>query len=284
MRSRKRVAHDHAHPGARAPLLAGMAQPAQHHRECREAEIRLGLAAARREEEQVDGLAVRIARVGEAGEVQQDERELEGAPARRFDARAACCSARATARFATRKASRASASSASTSMPRSIRSAATPARRRSSSAVSRRVSVKRRESSRCDFDPVAVLAPRADASAACGGGAIRRAPRGASIESSTPATSAVAVFSTSALGNPGGAEHAARAVGDLPIGRDAVASRVLGRVGVVEVGDLLVPVLGPRAAQVRPGDEWLVAPDLDLRLEGVGEVGLVLLWRDGDGG
>ena len=54
-----------------------------------------------------------------------------------------------------------------------------------------------------------------------------------------------------------------------------MAGRVLGRVGVVEVGDLLVPVLGARAAQVRPRHERLLAAHLELRLEGVGEVGLV---------
>ena len=81
----QRVAHDHAHAGAREPLLAGMAQPAQHHRERREAQVRLGLAAAGREEEQVHRLAVWVARVGEAGQVEQDEGELEGAPARLLD-------------------------------------------------------------------------------------------------------------------------------------------------------------------------------------------------------
>ena len=54
----QRVAHDHADAGARAALLAGMAQPAQHDRERGEAEVGLGLAAAGREEQQVDDLAV----------------------------------------------------------------------------------------------------------------------------------------------------------------------------------------------------------------------------------
>ena len=65
----QRVAHDHAHPGAREPLLARVAQPAQHHREGREAEVGLGLAAAGREEEQVHRLAVadRAGRRGPGG-------------------------------------------------------------------------------------------------------------------------------------------------------------------------------------------------------------------------
>ena len=60
-----------------------VAQPAQHHREGREAEVRLRLAAAGGEEEQVHGLAVGVVRVGEAGNVQQEEGELEGTPAGR---------------------------------------------------------------------------------------------------------------------------------------------------------------------------------------------------------
>ena len=43
----------------------------------------LRLSAAGREEEQIDGLAVRMERVREARKIQQDERELEGAPSRR---------------------------------------------------------------------------------------------------------------------------------------------------------------------------------------------------------
>ena len=39
-------------------------------------------------------------------------------------------------------------------------------------------------------------------------------------------------------------------------------------------------VRGPRAAQVRPGDERTVAAHLELGLEDVGEVGLALLARD----
>ena len=73
-------------PAPARPFSPGMAQPAQHHRKRREPEVGLGLAAAGREEQQVDRRAVRIARVGEAREVQQDEGELERAPARRLDA------------------------------------------------------------------------------------------------------------------------------------------------------------------------------------------------------
>ena len=62
-----------------------MAQPAQHHRERRKPEVGLGLATARGEEQQVHRCAVGIARVGKAREIQQEKRELEGAPARGLD-------------------------------------------------------------------------------------------------------------------------------------------------------------------------------------------------------
>ena len=51
----QRVAHQHAQPGRGD---AGIAQPAEDQREGGQAEVRLGLAAAGREEQQVDDLAV----------------------------------------------------------------------------------------------------------------------------------------------------------------------------------------------------------------------------------
>ena len=55
--------------------------------------------------------------------------------------------------------------------------------------------------------------------------------------------------------------------------------RVLRRVGVVEVGDLVIPFRRVRPSQVRPGHEALVRPHLDLGLEGMGAVGLCLVGR-----
>ena len=52
-----------------------MAQPPQHHRERREAQIRFGLAAASREEQEVHDVAARIARISEARQVEQMIRE-----------------------------------------------------------------------------------------------------------------------------------------------------------------------------------------------------------------
>jgi hypothetical protein len=54
----QRIAHDHAHPGPGESLLARVAQPPQHHRERGQAQVRLGLAAARRKEEQIHRFAV----------------------------------------------------------------------------------------------------------------------------------------------------------------------------------------------------------------------------------
>ena len=78
---------------------------------------------------------------------------------------------------------------------------------------------------------------------------------------------------------PGGADGPAPAVLEVPLGRDAVPGGVLRRVGIVQVGDLLVPLLGVRPAQVRPRHEAVVRPHLDLGLEGVGAVGLLLVRR-----
>ena len=118
------VAHDDAHPGASEPVLARVAEPAQDHGEGGEAEVGLGLAAAGREEEQVDRLAVRVARVGEAGQVEQDEGELEGAPARRLDVGAAAAGLGLRPGWLRGRRRARRRRSARTAMPRSIRSAA----------------------------------------------------------------------------------------------------------------------------------------------------------------
>ena len=153
-------------------------------------------------------------------------------------------SARATARFATRKASSASASSASDGD-----AALDPVGGDAGEAQQflGRLAPRCLRASRCS--PAAPrstrgTAPRAARSAASAAAPSASAPS-ASIESSTPGTSTVAVFSTSALGIHARAEQTARAVHDLPLGRDAVAGRILRRVGVVEVGHLLVPLRRP---------------------------------------
>jgi hypothetical protein len=76
------VAHQHADAGA---LQAGVTQPAQDQGEGGEAEVGLRLAAAGREEQEVDDAAIAVRGIDDAGEVEQDEGELERAPARRID-------------------------------------------------------------------------------------------------------------------------------------------------------------------------------------------------------
>ena len=80
----QRVAHDHRNAGAAPASVGRVPQPPDDHGEGREPEVRLGLATTRGEEEQVDGLpsGQRVAGPGDAGDIQEDEGELECPPAR----------------------------------------------------------------------------------------------------------------------------------------------------------------------------------------------------------
>ena len=78
----QRVAHDDAHARTGPAVGLRMPEPAEHHREGRKAKVRLRLAAAGGEEEEVHDLTVRVRRVGEPRQIQQQEGELEGAPLR----------------------------------------------------------------------------------------------------------------------------------------------------------------------------------------------------------
>ena len=92
----QRVAHQHRDPAVAAARLRAGAddtlQPPDRERIGSQAQVRLGLAAAGREEQQVNertgGMrgvrmnAVRVCRIGQRGQVQQDERELERPPRR----------------------------------------------------------------------------------------------------------------------------------------------------------------------------------------------------------
>ena len=61
-------------------MLTVPLQPPDRERVRGQAQVGLGLAAAGREEQQVDLVAVLVPRVGERGQVEQHERELERAP------------------------------------------------------------------------------------------------------------------------------------------------------------------------------------------------------------
>ena len=88
------VPHDDTGACTCAAVLARVAEPSQDYGERGESEIRLGLAATGGEEQQVHALALGIGGVGDAGEIQQDEGELKGLPARRTNAAFACETAR----------------------------------------------------------------------------------------------------------------------------------------------------------------------------------------------
>ncbi|NUQ33417.1 MAG: choice-of-anchor D domain-containing protein [Planctomycetaceae bacterium] len=75
----ERVAQDDRDPAALV-LARLAAHSPQEEREGNQAEIRLGLSAARREVDQVRELAIRVRWVGDGGQVHQDERELERPP------------------------------------------------------------------------------------------------------------------------------------------------------------------------------------------------------------
>ena len=263
------------HAGARPPSVLQAAQPPEHDRERRETQVRLGLAAAGREEQKVDGLAVRIAGVGEARQVQQQERELERPPRGLLDVRQPllkCARRRRGWRpgkhRARRRRRRAGAIPRSIRLGRELGAGAAAARPSRVAGRGRSASV-----GALARDPLPVVGDERRR-ARRGRRAVGSAPS-ASIPSSTP--SIVDGHRLLHLGarDPAGAQRRAAAVDELPVGRDAVAGRVLRRVGVLQVGDLVVPFVGLRAAQVRPRHEAVLAADLELRLEGVGAVGAI---------
>ena len=139
-------AHQDGHAGVPGDRPAdSFAEPAIEEGEGRQAEVRLGLAAAGGEEEEVDGLAIGVFGVDDPPEVEQEEGELEGLPLRLVDVLGRWPRGRATRRRAWRAIAalasvkaRKALGSCSSSIPWRIRSAATPARLRSVSEVSTR--------------------------------------------------------------------------------------------------------------------------------------------------
>src|SRR5262249_26920998 len=78
----KGVSHDHAHSRSGKAFVLGIPATAEHHRERGQAEVRLGLTTTGREEEEVDDLAISRQRIGQSGEIEEDEGELERPPPR----------------------------------------------------------------------------------------------------------------------------------------------------------------------------------------------------------
>ena len=67
--------------------VAGITQAAEQDRDSDDAEVRLGLPASSREPEEVRDQSVRMVPLGEAAQVGEDERDLEGAPRSRRSGR-----------------------------------------------------------------------------------------------------------------------------------------------------------------------------------------------------
>ena len=67
------IAHDHAHPGPGFPLVAGVTDAAQDDGERSQSQVRFGFAAAGGEEEQIYAGSIRVVRVSQTGQVEQDE-------------------------------------------------------------------------------------------------------------------------------------------------------------------------------------------------------------------
>ena len=142
--------------------------------------------------------------------------------------------------------------------PRSQRGAAAPPLSRGALRVER----TRSPIAAAGVDPRAVLLNERRR-ALSSRGAVGRRPS-ASIDSSTPSTSAVSVCSTSALGIHARAQQTA--VRRRTISQSAETPWPVaysGRVGVVQIGDLLVPLLGRHAAKVRTRHERPLAAHLD---------------------
>jgi hypothetical protein len=73
----KRIAHDNRHAGTKNTRSG---QPTMCDDKSCETQISLGLATARREEQQVGNLAVCVFAIGKSGDVEQDEGQLEWSP------------------------------------------------------------------------------------------------------------------------------------------------------------------------------------------------------------
>ena len=278
----QRVAHDDADPGAGQPVVAGMPQAPEHHRDRGQAQIRLGLSAAGREEQQVHRLAVRVVRVGEAGQVQQQERELERAPARplRSDLLP--------------EAPAQGAGHGPVGHPEGVQQVRVLAEQRHAprhpvggnprvveQLSGRFAPVARRRTDNellpAGLDPFAVLRHEGPERLLRRGSAVQPAERlHRQLDAGRVRRRRPLHLRRS---DPRRADRPALAVDEFPLGRHAVPGGVLRRIGVVEVGDPIVPVAGVRAAQVRPRHEALLGAHLDLGLEGVGPVRLGLVRR-----
>ena len=251
----QRVAHDDAHAGGRATLLAGMAQPAQHHRKRCKPEVSLGLATACREEQQVHRCAVGVARVGKAREIQQQEGELECTPSRGLDAETL---AERPGHRAIRHAERVERIRI-LSQHRDAPLDPVGGNTREAHEFIRCVaatSLQRRDGRSPRLDPGAILTYERP-KRCLDGSAIGERAECLHRQLDARHVHGRRLFDLGAW-NPRTADQPTRAVHNFPFGRDTMASGVFGGVSVVKIGDLIVPLGGLRAAQVRPRNKGMI--------------------------
>ena len=272
------VAHDDAHPGPLPCVLLGIAQPAQHHRQGGQPQIGFRLAAAGGEEQQIDRFPMRVRWVRDAGQVQQDEGELEGPPMGR------------PLRELFRQPLLQRPRHGAVGHPEGVQgvgvlgqhfdAALHPLCGQGGQAqqflggFAPRIG-ERRNLVAPGFNPSAVLRHQGPQ------GVLRGWPVGqppqhihAKLRAGHRHGFRLLHFG---VGNPGGAQSPANAIDQFPIRRNAVAGGVFRGVGVVQIRHPLVPIPLPRPAQIGPGHEGLLAADFDFGLEGEGKVWVVRL-------
>ena len=278
----QRVAHDDAHAGAGQPVVAGMAQAPQHHRHRGQPQVGLGLAPAGREEQQIHRLAVRVDRISEAGQVQQQERELERPPARPVGSDLVAQPLAQGPRHRPVRDPEGVQQIGILAQPGHAVGHAVGRHRRVVEQLPGRLPPRTLEGAALHLAP-----PRLDPAAVLLDEGVERLPRrGAAVQPSQdlhrqldPGDICRRRLLHLSRTDPGSADGPAPTVLEVPLGRDPVPGRVLRCVGVVEIRNLVVPFRRVRPTQVQPRHEALVRPHLDLGLEGIGAVGLCLVGR-----
>jgi len=266
----ERVAHDHADTGARPGTLFRVTQAAKDHDERRQSEVGLGLAAARREEQQVDRLAVGIGGVGEPGKVHQDERELEGLPAwavylEPLAQRAGYRSVGDSERVEGIRISCQRLDAAFDASGREVGEGQELLRSLLAFGAQRHLSLAGR------LDPLAVLTHEGRKSLAGTLAPVECAQR---VHRELDACQRHCLRALHLRRrHPRCTDHTAVALHCIPLGGDPMSHCKLRRVRILQVANPLVPVVGEGAAQVRSRNEGRRRRDGDLRLKCVCHVG-----------
>ena len=273
----QRVAHDDRDPRARSAARFRVAQPPQDDGEGRQTQVGLRLAAASGKEEEIHDLPVAVVGIRQWGEVQQDEGELEGAPPGAFVLEAAGISAPEGPCYGPvgdpERVQGLFVSTESRDAPFHPGGGELGAAQKLLGCLPV-VHVEGRRFGATLSDPLAV-----------GGEERLECPLGlaAGGQLAEPVHGQVDAFRFERLRlldfrlrDPGGADQAATAVVvRVPLSRDVVAGGVPGRAGVVQGGDLFIPIVAQGRAGIGTWQERAVAPHFDLGLERVGGFGFV---------